>query len=35
MTHDGGEAEHFYRGLSLRPVRAGMETTGHARWFDM
>ena len=35
LTHAGGEAEHFYRGLSPRLVRVGMEATGHARWFDM
>ncbi len=35
LTHAGGEAEHFYRGLSPRPVRVGMEATEHARWFDM
>jgi transposase len=28
------EAEAFYAGLPTRPVRIGMEATGHARWFE-
>ena len=30
----GGEAEAFYRSLQGRAVRAGMEATGSARWFE-
>src|SRR4029077_21013476 len=28
------EAEQFYRGLSGRPVRVGMEACGHYPWFE-
>ncbi len=34
LTHADGEAEKFYRGLTGRHVRVGMEATGHARWFE-
>ena len=32
----GEEAESFYRELAARgvPVRAGMEASGHGRWFE-
>lgn len=33
LVHKAG-AESFYRALSGRPVRVGMEATGHARWFE-
>jgi len=28
------EAEEFYRSVACRPVRVGMEASGHARWFQ-
>ena len=36
LTHSGGEAEQFYRGLKEKgiSVRVGMEATGHSRWFE-
>ena len=36
LNHGDGEAEKFYRELKQRgvSVRAGMEATGHARWFE-
>jgi transposase len=36
LNHSDGEAEKFYRDLKLRgvSVRVGMESTGHARWFE-
>jgi hypothetical protein len=34
LTHSDGEAERFYRGLSGRRVRIGIEATGHSRWFE-
>src|SRR3981081_217797 len=36
LNHSDGEAERFYRELKERgvSVRAGMEATGHARWFE-
>lgn len=36
LNHSDGEAERFYRDLQRRQVRvrAGMEATGHARWFE-
>src|SRR5262245_36987624 len=33
LQHETGEAEKFYRSLSP-PVRVGMESTGHAHWFE-
>jgi len=33
LTHPA-EAESFYRGLQGKPVRVGMEATGHGRWFE-
>ncbi len=33
LTHKT-EAESFYRDLTGRNVRVGMEATGHARWFE-
>ena len=33
LEHETGEAEQFYRSLSP-PVRIGMESTGHAHWFE-
>jgi len=29
-----GEAEEFYRALTGKKVRVGMEASGHARWFE-
>jgi transposase len=36
LNHGDGEAEKFYRDLSLRGVsaRVGMEATGYSRWFE-
>ena len=36
LNHSDGQAERFYRELKERAVsvRAGMEATGHARWFE-
>ena len=36
LTHQGGEAERFYRELKKKEtsVRVGMEATGHSRWFE-
>jgi transposase len=36
LNHSDGEAEKFYRELKPRgvSVRAGMEATGHSRWFE-
>src|SRR2546425_11779445 len=34
LTHSDGAAERFYRGLSGRRVRIGIEATGHSRWFE-
>jgi transposase len=36
LNHSDGQAEQFYRGLKQRGicVRAGMEATGYARWFE-
>lgn len=36
LNHSDGEAEKFYRDLSLRgvSVRVGMEATGYSRWFE-
>ena len=36
LNHSDAEAERFYRELKERgvSVRAGMEATGHARWFE-
>jgi len=36
LSHDGGEADRFYRELQQRGifVRVGMEATGYARWFE-
>ena len=36
LNHSDGKAERFYRELKERgvSVRAGMEATGHARWFE-
>jgi len=34
LKHRDGEAERFYRGLQARPVRVGIEATGHTRWFE-
>jgi len=36
LNHSEGEAEKFYRDLTLKKVhvRVGMEATGHARWFE-
>ncbi len=36
LLHKDGEAERFYRDLTLRgiSVRVGIEATGHARWFE-
>jgi transposase len=36
LNHSDGEAERFYRDLerSQVSVRVGIETTGHARWFE-
>jgi transposase len=36
VNHDGGEAERFHRELQQRGirVRAGMEATGYAHWFE-
>src|SRR5262249_27711726 len=36
LTHQGGEAEKFYRELKKKEtsVRVGMEATGHSRWFE-
>jgi transposase len=32
LTHSGGEAEQFYRGLA-RPALVGMEAVGNSQWF--
>ncbi len=32
LEHENGEARAFYAELS-RPVRVGIEATGHTRWF--
>jgi transposase len=36
LNHSDGEAEKFYRELSVRGVRVrvGMEATGYSRWFE-
>jgi hypothetical protein len=36
LMHGNGEAETFYRELKTAgvKVRAGMEATGHTRWFE-
>lgn len=34
LDHGTGEAERFYRGLGGNTVRVGMESSGHARWFE-
>ena len=36
LNHSDGEAEKFYRDLSLRgvSVRVGLEATGYSRWFE-
>jgi transposase len=36
LNHSDGEAEKFYRDLTLRgvSVRVGMEATGYSRWFE-
>jgi hypothetical protein len=31
LEHESGEARAFYAGLT-RPVRVGIEATGHTRW---
>ncbi len=33
LEHESGEAERFYRSLP-RPVRVGLESSGHAQWFE-
>ena len=33
LTHRA-EAEEFYRELKGKPVRVGIEATGHSRWFE-
>jgi len=33
LEHETGEAEQFYRALP-HPVRIGMESSGHAHWFE-
>jgi transposase len=33
LEHESGEARAFYAALS-RPVRVGIEATGHTRWFE-
>ncbi len=33
LEHENGEAEQFYRSLP-HPVRVGMESSGHAHWFE-
>jgi len=36
LSHDGGEADRFYRELQQRGicVRVGLEATGYARWLE-
>jgi hypothetical protein len=39
LSHEGGEAERFYRdlkrkGIRVRVGRVGMEATGYSRWFE-
>ena len=33
LEHESGEAERFYRSLP-HPVRVGLESSGHAQWFE-
>lgn len=33
LEHEAGQAEQFYRSLA-HPVRIGMESSGHAHWFE-
>ncbi len=33
LEHETGQAEQFYRSLA-HPVRIGMESSGHAHWFE-